>query len=359
MKPELDVVVAGAGPAGLAAAAYAALAGMRVLVCDPHHGNIDKACGEGIMPGGVEALAELGVRPRGRRFVGIGYADALDPRLRAIGNFPSGHGLGVRRTILQPALRARASELGVGFAQERVQSFEQRGDAVVVNGTLAARWLIGADGLHSRIRRQLGVERTPRAPPRIGVRKHYALAPWSNRVEVFFGESAEAYVTPVDDDLVGVAFLFERTQHVEFETLLEGFPHLCARLSGAAEASVLRGAGPFEQRVSQRAVGRVLLVGDAAGYVDPLTGDGIAIGMATARAAVASVLEDAPDSYEARYLRITRRYAFITTLLVAVARRRRLHRPLLLAARAMPRVFDRSLDAIGHLPILGHDLLAN
>src|SRR6185312_3244864 len=106
-------------------------------------------------------------------------------------------------------------------------------------------------------------------PMRLGLRQHYSVRPWSDRVEVYFGESAEAYVTPVDADLVGVCFLFEdrarsETAAERFERLLAGFPLLKSRLADVPIASKLRGAGPFEQRVSRRVVDNVLLIGDAA-----------------------------------------------------------------------------------------------
>lgn len=353
MTARRDLVVAGGGPAGLAAAIHAARAGMTVTVIDPHHGLIDKACGEGIMPGGVEALDDLGVRPLGVPFEGVRYADALNPDLHARGTFPTGHGLGVRRTVLQAAMKLRAAQLGVRLEQGRVRSFEQRSDGVRVNEALDTRWLIAADGLRSRIRRELGVERPRRSRPRIGLRRHHLVEPWSTCVEVYFGDRAEAYVTPVDSNVVGVAFLFEPRPSADegfFDQLLEEFPLLSKHLEGAPIASRPRGAGPFEQRVARRVVGNVLLVGDAAGYVDPLTGDGIALGLATANAAVNSLLEGRPDAYEGRYHRITRRYLIMTSLLLSVARHRRLHGPFLQLAQTFPRVFDDVLGMLAHLP---------
>ena len=112
----IDLLIAGAGPAGLATALYAARAGLDVTVVDPRAAveepgkPIDKACGEGLMPGAVRALAELGVEPPGRPFRGIGYV-AGEHRAEAL--FRSGFGLGVRRTDLHTSLLSAVRAAGV------------------------------------------------------------------------------------------------------------------------------------------------------------------------------------------------------------------------------------------------------
>jgi flavin-dependent dehydrogenase len=355
MKEVVDVVIGGAGPAGLMAAIEAVGAGLSVLVLDPRAGVIDKACGEGIMPAGVVMLAERGIHPEGIRFSGVEYVDASDPKLRAAGHFRGSSALGVRRTELHRAMKQRAATCGVRLRQEKVTSFEARRSEVLVNGELVCRWLIGADGLHSQIRRALGVEHPRRGPARLAIRRHFARAPWSDRVEVHFGANAEAYVTPVGPDVVGVAILFEAeaeemTSARHYGRLLEQFPALARRLEGCGAASTVRGAGPFEQRVDRRVVGNVLLVGDAAGYVDPLTGEGIALGLASALAAVRSIVEGAPESYEARWRQLSRRSFAATSALLAITRRARLRKALLRTARAFPVLFDAALARMSELP---------
>jgi len=357
MNGYFDVVVAGAGPAGLATAIHASHAGLRVLVIDPHGPvSIDKACGEGIMPGGVEALAHLGIRPAGRPFVGIRYSLAHDPTCEAFGNFPIGSGLGVRRTVLSTALFEAAAKSGVSFREGRVAGFTQEKDEIALADGTRAHWLIAADGLRSPIRRALGVELPTRRVPRYGLRRHYAMSPWSMHVEVHLGEGTEAYVTPVADDLVGVAVLFRDAASTpaegagaRYDALLARFPSLSARLLGAEAASSVRGAGPFEHRVARRVVGNVLLVGDAAGYLDPLTGEGVALGLATAEAAVEALQSSDVTSYEARYRALTRRYFAMTAGILGVVRHAALHRPFIRAARAWPSMFDRALGALSHL----------
>lgn len=358
MSRYYDVIVSGAGPAGLAAAIHVARAGLGVVVFDPHGPvAIDKACGEGIMPGGVEALAAMGVSPAGRPFMGIRYVLANDARCEAFGNFPIGSGLGVRRTVLSEALRTRASRLGVRFREGRVATFTQSEGGVTLADGTSGRWLIAADGLRSPIRRALGLERPPTRPPRFGLRRHYAMNPWSMHVEVHFAADAEAYVTPVADDLVGVAILFRATRAAtpgagpaaRFDELVARFPNLRERLMAGEAVTPVKGAGPFEHRVERRVVQNVLLIGDAAGYLDPLTGEGVALGAATAQAAIEALRAKDPQSYERRYHRITRRHFALTAGLLAVVRHPSLHRPLIRAAHAMPGIFDRALGTLAHL----------
>ncbi len=344
-----DIAVAGGGPTGLATAIVAALAGCRVVVIEPKAGTIDKACGEGLMPGGVRILRELGVRGvDGHPFVGIRYGLVGPPDGPcATGTFRTGCGLGVRRTMLHDALRDRAEAVGVEPMRASVRAVEQRAESVRIdttNGEVVARWMVGADGLHSPVRRMLGLEIPQRGPRRYGVRRHFAIAPWSDRVEVTFAPGAEAYVTPVAGNVVGVAFLYEPPG--TFDDLVARFPALAARLRGAEALTSSRGAGPFLQHVRARRRGHVLLAGDAAGYVDPLTGEGVSLGMATGALAATCIARGEIDAYEARWRALTRGYRVLTRALVAVARRHWLHRPLVHAAAAIPSAFDRALGLL-------------
>ncbi len=346
----LDLLVVGGGPAGLAAAIAGRMCGLRVAVVEPRPGVVDKACGEGLLPHGLEALARLGVvGVSGVPLVGVRYAVAGDPSCVAEADFPGRGALGVRRTTLHAALLARAEELGVRLLRDRVAVTKQDDEHVHARGDAEyrARWLVAADGLRSPIRSALGLDLPPRRTPRYGVRRHHRTVPWSGRVEVTFAPGVEAYVTPVAPDVVGVAFLFE--EPAPYETLLAQFPELATRLEGAPPASRTRGAGPFEQRVSAHVKGRVLLVGDAAGYLDPLTGEGVALGLATAVCAVDCIVRGAPEEYEARYRALTRKPNALTSALLAVARRPLLHRALVRSARALPFAFEAALAALSQV----------
>jgi flavin-dependent dehydrogenase len=338
---DADLMVVGAGPAGLATALYAARAGLRTVVLDARPGLVDKACGEGLMPGAVLALRELLVRPPGRAIRGIRYTDG---RCVVDAAFRHGPGLGVRRTALQSVLLQAARVAGVEMVASRAVDVRPDAAGVSVDGR-RARYLAVADGLHSPIRRQLGLERvaaTAKAP-RWGTRQHFAVAPWTDLVEVHWASRSEAYVTPVGPQLVAVAVL--SSVQAPFMEQLGAFPALRDRLPDAGVTPV-RGAGPLLQRTTARVAGRVLLVGDAAGYVDALTGEGIAVALACARALVDCVVAGDPGAYERRWLAASRRYRTVTSSLLW-ARRQPLLAPRIvpLAAR-LPRLFGASVQQL-------------
>jgi flavin-dependent dehydrogenase len=346
-----DVVVVGGGPVGLATAMYAVSSGLSVVVLEPRQGAIDKACGEGLMPGGVRALATLGVNPAGWDLVGIRYVSG---GRQAEADFGAGRGRGVRRTALHTALRSAAAAAGVKVfplaACEVVQSSGEvrvrtQGSGQAPGPDVYARYLLAADGLHSPTRRALGLDVCTRGPQRFGQRRHYGLRPWSSHVEVHWGSYGEAYVTPVGADLIGVAVLSAR--RVPFEEQLNEFPQLRERLADASAATRVRGAGPLRQRVARRVAGRVLLVGDAGGYVDALTGEGISLGMAQARAAVSAVGADRPHAYERAWRRASWRYAAMTHALVQATRPAWAREAIVPAAAALPTVFRAAVRELG------------
>jgi flavin-dependent dehydrogenase len=332
---DADLLIAGGGPAGLASAINARQHGLSVIVAEPRDYPIDKACGEGLMPGGLAELASLGVDPGGMPLRGIAY---LNEHRRAEAPFRGGPGRGVRRTTLHAALASCAKEQDTDWISTRITSVDQDAYGVTAAG-IRAKWLIAADGLHSAVRRAVGINAVPGTPRRYGVRSHYRVPAWSEFIEVHWSRWGEAYVTPVEPDLVGVAILSRERPELAW------FPWLTDHLQGASRGRA-RGCGPMRQVVSRRVAGRVLLVGDAAGYEDALTGEGVSLAVKQAAAAVSAIADDMPSSYESAWHRITRDYRLLTRGLVLTTVPTAARRAIVPACTLLPAVFEQAVHIL-------------
>jgi flavin-dependent dehydrogenase len=356
-----DVAVVGGGPAGLAVAIGAALRGLDVVVLERKSWPVDKACGEGLMPSGVRALERLGVKGLLNRstcapFVGVRYLQEDGSSAEAC--FPEAPGLGVRRTALSAALVERAQGVGVKLLPHTALQTHRRLPSHVEldtgQGRIDAKLLIAADGMNSQVRLREGLDVRARGARRFGMRQHFRLAPWSSFVEVHFSYGVEAYVTPAGSDRVGVAFLWEDGRvaaPVSFQALLARFPRLVASLSGSAVDSERCGLGPLRRTARQRTLDRLVLLGDAGGYVDAITGEGVSLALQSAEG-LAAIL---PEALERGATRDSLR-AFELSAARAFSRYSRLTNGMLLLAK-YPKVRRRLIHGLGRYPSLGAAVL--
>jgi menaquinone-9 beta-reductase len=342
MPGQTDVFVVGGGPAGLAAAIALRCRGFQVTVADSAHPPIDKACGEGLMPDALDALARLGVllNPehsfafRGIRFLGDGVSvDA---------SFPRGFGLGVRRTRLHQALIDRAIETGVSLLWgASVRGISDRG-VILDHEIVPCRWIVGADGLKSRVRQWIGLKAVGREVLRFGFRRHYAVVPWSDCVEIYWGSGIQIYVTPAGPREICVAAL-SRNPHLRVDRALANFPGLVSRLNGAAPTSSERGSISASRRLRRVFRGNAILVGDASGSVDAITGEGLRLSFEQAFALAGALCSGDLSRYQAAHRRLARRPALMANLMLSLDRWAWLRRRALHALAAEPRIFAKQL----------------
>lgn len=342
---DTDVFVAGGGPAGLAAAIAARRRGFRVALADPSHPPIDKACGEGLLPDGVAALEELGVS--------LGSADAvpfrgirfLESPLSAEACFPSRNAVGVRRTALHRAMVQCAEQAGVQLKWgTAVTAIGPHGVRLGAGTTIRCRWIIGADGETSRVRGWAGID-SP-APPlrRFGFRRHYRVEPWTDFMELYWGDIFQIYVTPIAPGEICVALL-SGDPHFRLEDALARLPDLAARLRRAVPVTAERGAISASRRLAAVWRGQVALVGDASGSVDAITGQGLRLAFRQALALGAALEARDLERYAVEHRRLARRAELMASFLLLAGRRRGIRERAMRALAAHPRLFARLVAA--------------
>ena len=308
-----DIAIIGGGTAGMAAAIWAAIQGKRVVVWDAAGRDYDKPCGEGLMPAALRDLGRLGVTVPGHVIQGITYVLADGTQMKA--TLPSS-GIGVRRRSLRRALWQRAEDLGVTIYHRPARDITVAKNGVTVEDVQAS-WLLVAEGIKSHSARKLGLVKPRSATARFGMRRHVSVKPWSDQVEVYWHEGCEAYVTPVAEDTVNIAFLSQDA--ATYDEMLGLFPDLKARLLGAENLDAAQGVGPLLHRTSRRRVGRVMLIGDAAGFVDAMTGEGNTLALGSGIAAVDAIIGGKPWIYEWRWWQVVWRYWLVTRIAVWLA----------------------------------------
>ena len=298
MSTDAEVVVVGAGPAGAVTAALLAAHGRDVLVLDRAGFPREKACAEYLSPGVVDALDRVGAlgavsaagaaRPKGLRIVrpkqtfdASYYDEERRPR----------SALGVPRPILDAALLDRARAAGARV-RERVHVVAARPDGGGLTSVrvrshgreerLSARFLVAADGLRSTVARALELDTPARWPRRLGLVARYRGGLRLARAEMHVSHDSYCGLAPVGDGLLTVSLVVplgaktaDESTTAFFERRLDAFPGVAPALEGATRVTPIRGAAPLAHRVRRVAGPGFLLVGDAAGFLDPFTGEGV------------------------------------------------------------------------------------
>jgi menaquinone-9 beta-reductase len=335
---ETDIFVAGGGPAGLAVAIAARRKGFRVTLADSSVPPIDKACGEGLMPDAQIALSKLGLHldpSEGFPFRGIRF---LDGDVSVDASFPHGQGIGMRRTVLHGRMAQHAADAGVDLLWgQRVTGID--GNRVSLGAaSRRARWIVGADGGGSMVRRWSGLDDGAGYEPRFGFRLHYRVAPWTDCMEMYWGSDCQIYVTPVGPNDVCVA-LISRNKHLRFDQALIRFPQVLARLNGAAPVTIERGAMTATRRLKAVHRGQVALAGDASGSVDAITGEGICLGLRQALALAQALANGDLAEYQVEHKGILRLPTLMASAMLLMEDRGRLRRRALEALSSSPRIF--------------------
>ena len=314
-RHKTDVVVVGGGPAGLAAAIAARLQGFRVVVMEAAHPPIDKACGEGLMPDALAALRRLGVHitpEHGAPFAGLRFVDGAQS---VDACFPHGIGVGVRRPLLHYHLVERAHEVGVSIHWATPVRAVAPSVLHSKRLSVAYRWLIAADGLHSAMRRWTGLNQIAVERKRLGFQRHYRVPPWSVFVEIHWNQHCQACITPVGADEVCVCLLTTDSR-LRFDDLFHLFPRVAAHLEGAPPTTAVRGAVTGTRRLERVYRDNVALVGDASGGVDAITGDGLCLAFQQAEWLGKALAVGDLSLYAAAHRRLARRPRCMSSLML-------------------------------------------
>ena len=349
MATGAEVLIVGAGPAGIATAIAASQKGLRVTVADARRPPIDKACGEGLLPEGVSALRQLGIWLDSSNAYPIAGMRFSDETSSACGRITRGAAFGLRRSVLHGLLARRACELGVSFRWGTRVS-EINSDSARLDGLrFPFHWLVGADGQKSIVRKWSGLGPRRVRSARFGFCCHFAVAPWSEFVEVYWGERCQIYVTPTGPDEVCLAVLSSDPQ-MRVGRALGEFPAAAKRLGGARRITDEIGSATvldYPRSVARR---NIALVGDASFTVDGITGQGLSLSFQQALSLGEALASENLGAYQLAHRQFIKEPARMARLLLLLDRQAWLRRKALRLFAANPKLFGRMISSHANCP---------
>jgi menaquinone-9 beta-reductase len=357
-----DVIVVGAGPAGSAAAGLFAAQGRRVLVLDKARFPRAKPCAEFVSPGGVDILERLGALARieqtAQKHRWLRGMQVRSPsgachliHYQTAQNLPR-YALSVSRLVLDLALldvaQERGAEVRQGVRVSGVSQLDGRVKGVVLSEAgerLEADLVVGADGLHSTVARGLGVHSRPLWPRRLGLVAHFAGVHWpADFGQMLVGKSGYVGAAPLDADGLLTVGLVRGMPNgrlgspaAALEAGLADYPELARRLSQGRGRDGVTGIGPLARGARKVAGPGFALLGDAAGFFDPFTGEGIFRALRGAE-----LLAAEPETYaRARRQAFAAKERLVTLIQIVVQ---------------TPRLMDLAINRLNTRPAVANDL---
>jgi geranylgeranyl reductase family protein len=352
-SPAWDLAVVGAGPAGAAAAlgALRARPGARVLLLDRADFPRDKSCGDGVAPHALDELARLGVAHVLADRVPIRRLRLRSPGGREVSTVLRRPDVVIPRTLLDARLVDEAVRAGAVLVRHQVRTVEVRDGGVVLDGRLRARVVVGADGANGVVRRRLGLGRQPDDHLAVAVRGYAAAPPGEPEQSIVMdsrGWPAYAWSFAAGDGTANVGFgmLLPRLRATGRGGKAELHGRLRELLPGVEAERLVSHHLPLSSARPRQPAGPVLLAGDAAALINPLTGEGIYYALHSGRLAGAAAVTaaDPGSAYGQALERELGRHLRHTTLLTRLSTRPGVVDAGVAAAGRSPGAFDALVE---------------